>query len=131
MLWSAAVTCIRATMRVWTIGPLLLCLISSTSVAGPAEVEELIRQGVALRRANEDQKSLPLFQKAYDLSATPRTAAQLGLVETALGYYLEAERHLNEALTTSKDAWVAKHRSTLDSTLRKVREAIGEVLIVG
>src|SRR5688500_10991836 len=62
--------------------------------AVPTRVEELIRQGVALRRSGQDQAALPLFQKAHEIGHTPRTAAQLGLVEMALGYVLEAERDL-------------------------------------
>ena len=33
--------------------------------ADPGKVEELIREGVALRRAGKDQAALPLFQKAH------------------------------------------------------------------
>ena len=46
-----------------------------------AEAEALIRQGLELRQQGRDAPALPLFQKAYDLAATPRTAGQLGCGE--------------------------------------------------
>jgi hypothetical protein len=99
--------------------------------AEPGDVEELIRQGVELRLAKKDQLSLPLFQKAYHLAPTPRTAAQLGLVEMALGYRIEAERHLSEAVSSPRDIWVGKNRVTLEQSLARVRAAIGEVMVSG
>src|SRR4051812_16035681 len=78
--------------------------------ADPTEIEDLIRQGNDLRRAGKDERALPLLRKAYDLAGTPRTAAQLGLVEVALGYRLEAERHLSESLASPRDVWVRKNR---------------------
>ena len=63
-----------------------------------AEAEALIRQGVELRAQKKDERALPLFEKAYQLSRTPRTAGQLGLVEIALGYFVDAEKYLSEAL---------------------------------
>jgi hypothetical protein len=99
--------------------------------ADPGDVEELIRQGVELRRAKKDQLSLPLFQKAYHLAPTPRTAAQLGLIEMALGYRIDAERHLKEALSSPHDIWVRKNRVKLEESLAKVTSAIGEVTVTG
>jgi hypothetical protein len=99
--------------------------------AEPAEVEDLIRKGVELRRDGHDQRALPLFQKAYDLAHTPRTAAQLGLVEMSLGYTLESERHLVEGLASPRDLWIRKNKAVLDSALRRVRASIGELAIDG
>ena len=76
----------------------------------PAAVEDLIRKGNELRTKGEDQYALPLFQKAYDLERSPRTAAQLGLVEAALGYWLASERHLQEALTSTRNPWLIRSR---------------------
>src|SRR6516165_11970694 len=66
------------------------------AVAGPAsvaraqaeEAESLIRQGVELRKEGKDALALPFFEKAYQKSRNPRTAAQLGLGEMALGYWV-------------------------------------------
>ncbi len=96
-----------------------------------AEVENLIRDGVALRRQQRDIQALPLFQKAYDLVRNPRTAGQLGLCELSLGYWLEAEQHLTEALATPGNPWVAKNRDSLDASLKRARENIGQLMVTG
>jgi hypothetical protein len=97
-----------------------------------AEVEDLIRRGTELRRKGEDATALPLYQKAYELAGgTPRTAAQLGLVETALDYRLEAEAHLTEALSAKNEVWINRNRAVLEQTLRGVKAGIGEVTVTG
>lgn len=104
---------------------------STAQAADPGEVEDLIRRGVELRRGGNDNRALPLFKKAYDLVPTPRTAAQLGLVEMALGYQIDAERHLTTGLESPRDFWIQKNRVTLENALRTVRAAIGELAIQG
>jgi hypothetical protein len=99
--------------------------------AEPAEVENLIRQGVELRQQGRDHAALPLFQRAYDLEHTPRTAAQLGVVEASMGYWLAAERHLVEALAAPRHPFVAKNSDQLQQTLLAVRGGIGEIDIQG
>ncbi len=99
--------------------------------ADPIDVEDLIRQGVELRRDGLDERALPLFQRAYSLAPTPRTAAQLGLVEMALGYRLEAEQHLRQALAAPRDLWVLKRRRELEDALVSVRAAIGYLTVTG
>jgi hypothetical protein len=74
---------------------------------------------------------MPLLEKAYKLSRTPRTAAQLGLVQMALGYWVESERHLDEALGDPDNPWVARNHAALDGARTRVRGMIGEVTITG
>ena len=95
------------------------------------EAEALIRQGVELRSQGKDERALPLFEKAYQLSRTPRTAGQLGLVEMALGYYVDAERYLGEAVSSPDHPWVAKNLATLKSQLATAKGMIGELAISG
>ncbi len=97
----------------------------------PAKVEDLIHQAVELRKAGSNHRALPLFQKAYDIERSPRTAAQLGLAEASLGYWLSAEEHLSEALQSTRNPWVAQHESQLRETLKSVQASIGEVEITG
>jgi hypothetical protein len=96
-----------------------------------AQAEALIRQGVELRQQGRDAPALPLFQKAYDLVATPRTAGQLGCGEMALGYWLDAEQHLGEALAATDDPWVSKNLKTLKDALVRVRGNLGEIAVTG
>ena len=96
-----------------------------------AEAENLIRDGVALRREKHDEQALPLFQKAYDLARNPRTAGQLGLCELGVSYSLDAEQHLKEALASPGHPWVAKNQASLDTALKRARQNIGEITVTG
>jgi hypothetical protein len=101
------------------------------AAADPAELENLVRQGNELREKGRDHPALPFFQRAYDLSPSPRTAALLGLVELALGYSIQAEGHLSEALLSPHHLWVAKNREQLNTALAGARRAIGRVEVRG
>src|SRR4051812_40926139 len=78
-----------------------------------SEAEDLIRTAVKLRNEGKDQKAFPLLQRAYDLARTPRTEAQLGLVEMALGYWVESEGHLAHAVAATENHWIASNRPVL------------------
>jgi PEGA domain len=104
---------------------------ASAHAADPAEVERLLQEGIRLRREASDSRALPVFQKAHDLAHTPRTAAQLGLVEFALGYSLDAATHLSQGLAASNDIWIQTNRAVLEKSLVEVRATIGDVDITG
>jgi hypothetical protein len=110
---------------------LLAVHVEPVRAAEPAKAEELIRRGVQLRQQGQDTRALPFFQQAYEISPSPRTAAQLGLVEMALGYQLDAEGHLGEALSAAHDLWVHKNWAVLEDSIRRVRQAIGQIAIRG
>lgn len=95
------------------------------------EAEALIAKGVELRQQGRDERALPLFQKAYQLATSPRTAGQLGFAEMAVGYWLDSEQHLGEALETPDHPWVAKNHDILTKALAQVRSNIGEITIEG
>jgi hypothetical protein len=97
----------------------------------PAEVEELIRKGVDLRRAGRDPVAIPYFRQAYDLERSARTAAQLGLVEANLGYWVAAEQHLTEALSSPRHPWLMQHLAEIRGTLERVRANICELDVTG
>jgi hypothetical protein len=96
-----------------------------------AQAEPLIRRGLTLRQQGKDELALPFFQKAYELVRTPRTEGQLGLVEMALGYWIDADHHLTEVLAAGDHPWVAKNRKALDDALGRVRRNIGSIVIEG
>jgi hypothetical protein len=96
-----------------------------------AEAEALIRQGVELREQGRDERALPLFQKAYEILPSPRTAGQLGLAESATGYWIEAEQHLGIALESLDHPWIVKNRRALEDALGAVRQHLGELVIEG
>jgi hypothetical protein len=122
--------------------PLLACavaaacagLLAGDALAAPgtsSEVETLVKRGNELRKEGKDHEALPLFQRAYETAATPRTAAQLGLCEMQLGYWLAADDHLREALAGQRDTWIDKYRPVIDESLQKVQKRIGEIRVTG
>jgi len=92
------------------------------------EPERLIRIGNELRRKGDNVRAFGYLQRAYDLSHTPRAAAQLGLCEEAIGRFHEAEDHLTEALA-SHDAWVDAKRQALEETRVSGRRHLGHVKV--
>jgi hypothetical protein len=97
----------------------------------PEAVEALIQRGIQLRKSGDDRGALPELRKAYELGPAPRTAAQLGLVEQALGRWDEAEVHIAESLRATNDPWVKKNRATLEKALTIVRDHVASVQISG
>lgn len=102
-----------------------------TAAKAADNAEMLIRKGVELRRTGRDKQAADLFREAYELSHTPRAAAQLGLCEQALGQMLEAEQHLSEALVAQSDRWIASKRSTLENSRASVRAKLGSLRVEG
>lgn len=93
------------------------------------QAEALIRQGVDLRAHDETPRALPLFERAYQISPTPRTAGQLGLCELELARYVEAQRHLVEALASPDNPWIVKNRSILMRQLAAAAANVGELAL--
>jgi tetratricopeptide (TPR) repeat protein len=110
---------------------LLLSLAAATAFAQAEDAEAAIRQGMDLRKQGQDARALPYLEKAYKLSRTSRTAAQLGLVQMGLGYWVDSEHHLDEALADPDNYWVAKNRPVLEGALTRVRSMIGSLVITG
>jgi hypothetical protein len=96
-----------------------------------AEADKLLRRGVELRRAHDDEAAAREFRKAYDLVRTPRAAAQLGMAKQALGLWEDAEQYLGEALRSPEDAWVAKNKPTLDGAMGIIQTHLGRVEVIG
>jgi hypothetical protein len=120
--------------RVLAVLVLTTCVLSARSASAAdatmADVEKLIKKGGDLRRQGQDQAALPLYQKAYELAATPRTAAQLALCEMQLGYYLAAESHFTEALAGRSD-WLNKNRAVIEQALENTQKQVGDLVVSG
>jgi hypothetical protein len=95
------------------------------------KVEGLIRHANELRRDGRDGDALPLLKQAYELGRSPRTSAQLGLVELALGYWVDADQHLTEALAAANHPWVDRNRDVLATSRAKARNHIATLTIDG
>jgi hypothetical protein len=102
----------------------------ASAATSPAdETEQLIARAVELRRHGDDQGALPLLRAAYSRGQSPRAAAQLGFVEQALGFWVDAEDHLAEAATAATDPWILDHVSLLDESLTFVHRHVGMVIV--
>jgi hypothetical protein len=122
MLRSAAVASLLA----------ILCATPTPARAQDvARAEELIRQANVLRQKGQDVAALPLMRQAYDVARGPRTAAQLGLVELALGYWVDCDDHLNEALAPAKHPWIERNRKVLEDSRAQARSHIARLQIEG
>jgi hypothetical protein len=95
------------------------------------DAEKLIRRGVQLRKAHDDEGAARAFQKAYDQVHSPRAAGQLGLAEQALGRWEDAERHVSEALRATDDAWVSKNQAALAGALGIIQGHLGRIEVSG
>jgi hypothetical protein len=105
----------------------------STAVAqvkGP-EADALIMRGLDLRRAGRSEEALILFRRAYQEAPSPRTLGQMGLVESSLQRWIDADAHLTAALTTPDNGWVHRNRRFLDQAMDHAREHVGELAITG
>ncbi len=95
------------------------------------KAEDLIARGLELRRESKPEQALEMFQRAHALAPSPRTLGQMGLVETSLEHWLDAETHLTASLAMPDDAWVRKNRAFLDQALSVSQGHIGELVITG
>ena len=113
---------------------LLAAFVTLTAgIARAAEptAEDLIVRGLELRRAAKPGEALEMFQRAHALAPSPRTLGQMGLVETSLEHWLDAEAHVTAALATPDEMWVRKNRAFLDQALKVCRGHIGELVVTG
>lgn len=103
------------------------------SAAEPSSSDALIEKGIALRGESQSQEALELFQKAHAAAPSGRTLAQMGLAETDLHLWIDAETHVTAALASHDTPWIenATNRLVLEKTLVVIRTHIGLVDIVG
>lgn len=113
------------------IGGALIVLVGATSAAHAEDADALIHKGIELRKQGKDQDALEVFRRAQALAPTPRAAAQLGFAEQALGRWVDAYEHVDDALHAANDPWIAKNRPVLESSLATIRKHVGEVEILG
>jgi len=108
---------------------LLCCTSRAAATPEPAAGEGLIERGVALRRQGKDGEALPLFREAHERARTPRSAALLGFAEQALGQWVQAERHLSEAMSSAGDPWIRTSAPLIQESLRFVERHLGSVRV--
>lgn len=92
---------------------LLAGLSAPVGSARAGEADDLVKQGLELRRKGRDAQALELFKRAHELAPGARTSAQLGFAEQALGMWTDAEVHLTAALGHGDDPWIKKNRAAI------------------
>ncbi|HHH29301.1 MAG TPA: carboxypeptidase regulatory-like domain-containing protein [Polyangiaceae bacterium] len=108
---------------------LAVSLVSPTAQAQSADA--LIQQGLDLRRQQRDAEALQHFQDAYNLNHSAQALAQIALAEQALGNYVEAEVHLQQALAVRGDAWIEARRPQLTQAAQQIGAQLGTVELSG
>ena len=84
-----------------------------------AGAEALVREGVRLRRAHQNEEALDAFRRAFSVDPSSSTRAQIAFAEQALGRWIDAENDLALALG-EHDAWIEHHRPELEESLRVI-----------
>lgn len=72
------------------------------NAADDKAADALISKGLELRREGRALDAINLFQKAVAIAPSPRSFGQLGLAESAVEHWSDAEEHLNAALASPK-----------------------------
>jgi PEGA domain len=109
---------------------LLGTALTMARAAGADDADQLIREGIELRRRGDEAAALKRFEAAYTLVKTPRAQAQIGFAQQALGLWGEADRNLREALASADD-WIRKNRSVIEAALQTIAEHVGTLEMVG
>ena len=91
----------------------------------PPRATELLREGVALRKAHKDQEALVAFEQSNALAPAPSTRAQIALARAALSDWLAAENDMRGALAATDDPWILRNRIELESTMTMIAAHLG------
>lgn len=110
---------------------LVMLVARGASAQSDADVEALVRRAVTLRQQAQDEAALVVLQRALALSREPRVLAQVGLAEQALGRWLDADLHLEEAQRAAGDPWIARNQASLAEARQQVGAHLGRVMVFG
>jgi tetratricopeptide (TPR) repeat protein len=94
--------------------------------------DDLVAQGIALRRSGQDAQALAVFQRAEVLEpGSARIQVHLAASHQALGEWEAADRYLTRALAQMNDPYVQRHQSMLASARRRIDAHIGSIEVSG
>jgi hypothetical protein len=110
---------------------LLLSTVRTSFAADDKAADVLIAKGLELRHEGKSLEAVEIFQKANEIAPTPRSVGQLGLAESAVERWENAEQHLNISLASPQDSWVKNHRALLEQALTLVGSHIGQIALTG
>jgi len=105
---------------------------SSAGSGSSRDVDELVDQGISLRRSGQDAQALAVFQRAEALEPnSARIQIHLAATHQALGEWEAADRYLTRALAQTNDTYVQRHQSMLASARRRIDAHIGSLEVSG
>jgi hypothetical protein len=113
------------------VGAFLLAFTAASTVSAEpsptAQADELIAQGFKLRVQGKKVEALELFLRAHALAPSAKTLGQIGSAEAALGRWVDADGHLEEALSRHDSPWIElpENRKIIEQTLADVRQHVG------
>lgn len=97
----------------------------------PGDPNGLIARALELRRAGHPADALELFRKAHEQAPSARTLGHLGLVETSLQLWTDADVHLAAALATPGDGWVRQNQAFLAQARARTAAHVGQLVVAG
>jgi tetratricopeptide (TPR) repeat protein len=109
----------------------VLALALSPALATAQSADALIDEGIALREQHADAEALDRFERAQALEPSGRALAQIALAEQALGHFVDAQAHLEEALADEADRFIARNRELLEQALAEIAAHVGELEVRG
>ena len=100
--------------------------------AAESDIDGLVDSGIELRRSERDEEALAVFLQA--LARAPRsTRVKVHLAATyqALGQWVEAERYLRDASSDPDDAYIRRHRATIEKAYAFIEQRVGGLDVLG
>jgi hypothetical protein len=94
--------------------------------------ESLVESGIELRRNGRDEEALAVFSQALKQAPdSTRIKVHLAATYQALGQWVEAERYLREAASNPDDAYIRRHRTTIEKAYAFIEQRLGRLDVVG
>jgi hypothetical protein len=94
--------------------------------------ESLVESGIELRRNGRDEEALAVFSRALKQApGSTRIKVHLAATYQALGQWVEAERYLREAASNPDDAYIRRHRATIEKAYAFIEQRLGSLDVVG
>lgn len=88
---------------------------------------QLVDQGLALREQGRDEEALRVFELALEHGRDARVLAQVAFAEQALGRWVAASQHLQEALAQTSHPWLTDKRDLLAAELAKIEAHLARI----
>lgn len=104
----------------------------ATDGAADNAPDSLVESGIELRRHGRDEEALAVFVRALKQAPdSTRIKVHLAATYQALGQWVEAERYLREASSDPDDAYIRRHRATIEKAYAFIEQRLGSLDVVG